>query len=72
MFVALFGFGEDVMIGEPAMLVGENIMLLLCEPKLDPEVDGIDASDMLSRRDGCVDKFTDALLFMLFVVESGT
>ena len=44
-FVAgfVFGFGDDVMISEPAL---KDVESKECDSMLDPDVDGMDASDI--------------------------
>ena len=61
--LAFVGFGDDVMIGASEL---NDVALKDGELMLDPDVDGIDASLMLSTNKGLVDIFTDeCLLFPL-------
>ena len=53
------GFGDDVMIGASGL---NDVALKDGELMLDPDVDGIDASLMLSTNRGLVDIFTDECL----------
>lgn len=52
--LVLVGFGDDVMIG---ISVLEDVVLNDGELMLEPDVDGIDASDILYTIDGLVDIF---------------
>jgi hypothetical protein len=54
--LAFVGFGDDVMIGASEL---NDVALKDGELMLDPDVDGIDASLMLSTNKGLVDIFTD-------------
>jgi hypothetical protein len=53
--LAFVGFGDDVMIGASGI---NDVALKDGELMLDPDVDGIDASLMLSTNRGLVDIFT--------------
>jgi hypothetical protein len=57
--LAFVGFGDDVMIGASGL---NDVALKDEELMLDPDVDGIDASLMLSTNRGLVDIFTDECL----------
>ena len=63
----VFGFGDDVMIGEPAL---KDVESKDCDSMLDPDVDGMDASDILSAIKGLVDMFSvESLLSSPFGIE---
>ena len=65
--VFVFGFGDDVMIGEPALTDVESKD---CDSMLDPDVDGMDDSDILSAIKGLVDMFSvESLLSSPFGIE---
>jgi hypothetical protein len=57
--LAFVGFGDDVMIGASEL---NDVALKDGELMLGPDVDGIDASLMLSTNKGLVDIFTDECL----------
>jgi hypothetical protein len=57
--LAFVGFGDDVMIGASKL---NDVALKDGELMFDPDVDGIDASLMLSTNKGLVDIFTDECL----------
>jgi hypothetical protein len=57
--LAFVGFGDDVMIGASEL---NDVALKDGKLMLDPDVDGIDASLMLSTNKGLVDIFTDECL----------
>ena len=50
-----FCFGDDVMIGEPAL---KDVESKDCDSMLDSDVDGMDDSDILSAIKGLVDMFS--------------
>lgn len=53
--VFVFGFGDDVMIGEPAL---KDVESKACDSMLDPDVDGMNASNILSPIKRLVDMFS--------------
>ena len=60
-------FGDDVMIGEPAL---KDVESKDCDSMLDPDVDGMDDSDILSAIKGLVDMFSvESLLSSPFGIE---
>ena len=60
-------FGDDVMIGEPAL---KDVESKDCDSMLDPDVDGMDDSDILSAIKGLVDMFSvESLLSFPFGIE---
>ena len=60
-------FGDDVMIGEPAL---KDVESKDCDSMLDPDVDGMDDTDILSAIKGLVDMFSvESLLSSPFGIE---
>jgi hypothetical protein len=60
-------FGDDVMIGDPVL---KDVESKDCDSMLDPDVDGMDDSDILSAIKGLVDMFSvESLLSSPFGIE---
>ena len=64
--LAFVGFGDDVMIGASEL---NDVALKDGELMLDPDVDGIDASLMISTNKGLVEVFTDEYLLSSILSE---